>query len=185
MDDFFKVENATFSPNDKYFIKNITFRIAKKGQIVSLLGPSGVGKTSILRTIAGLDNLVDGEIWLDRKLISSKKINVQPEIRNISLAFQNNCLFPHMTLEKNIFIGNPKKINLEETRKLIKDFYLDKIIHKYPHEVSSGEAQRVALIRSLVSNPKLLLLDEPFSNLNIGLREELQVLLKKVIKKKK
>ncbi len=185
MKEFFKVDNVTFSPNQKYFIHNVSFKIFNKGDIISLLGPSGVGKTSILRTIAGLDELIDGEIWLDKELISSKKFNVEPEKRGVSLTFQNNCLFPHLNLKQNIMISKKNKLNINEVDHLIKKFYLEDIIDKFPHQVSSGEAQRVALIRSIVSDPKLLLLDEPFSNLNKGLREELQVLLKQILKEKK
>ena len=75
MKEFLKVDNVTFSPNQKYLIKNVSFKIFNKGDIISLLGPSGVGKTTILRTIAGLDTLIDGEIWLDKKLISSKNLD--------------------------------------------------------------------------------------------------------------
>ena len=185
MKEFFKVDNVTFSPNQKYLIKNVSFKIFNKGDIISLLGPSGVGKTTILRTIAGLDKLIDGEIWLDKKLISSKNLNIQPEKRDVSLTFQNNCLFPHMSLEQNIMISKEDELDVSEVNNLIKNFYLNDLRNKFPHEVSSGEAQRVALIRSIVSNPKLLLLDEPFSNLNKGLREELQVILKQILKKKK
>ena len=185
MSEFFKVDNGTFSPNKKYFINNVSFKIFNKGDIVSLLGPSGVGKTSILRTIAGLDKLIDGEIWLDKQLISSKNFNLQPEKRGVSLTFQNNCLFPHMNLKQNIMISKQGGLNINEVDHLIKNFYLKDMVDKFPHEVSSGEAQRAALIRSIVSNPKLLLLDEPFSNLNKGLREELQVLLKQILKEKK
>ncbi len=185
MTDFFNVVNATFSPNNNYYIKDVSFNIKKKGEIVTLLGPSGAGKTTILRTIAGLEKLINGEIWLDNKLISSKKIFVEPEKRKISLTFQNNCLFPHMNLKENILIGIQTKKSDREIFELIEKFYLNKILEKYPHEVSAGEAQRTALIRSLVNNPKLLLLDEPFSNLNKGLREELQEILRDIIKRKK
>mgnify|MGYP002793688902 CR=1 FL=1 len=166
MSEFFKVDNVTFSPNKKYFINNVSFKIFNKGDIISLLGPSGVGKTSILRTIAGLDKLIDGEIWLDRQLISSKNFNLQPEKRGVSLTFQNNCLFPHMNLKQNIMISKQGELNINEVDHLIKNFYLKDMVDKFPHEVSSGEAQRAALIRSIVSNPKLLLLDEPFGALD-------------------
>ena len=185
MTKIFQIVDATFSSSNKHSIDEINLSIERKGDIISLLGPSGVGKTTILRTIAGLEKLKKGEIWLNDKLLSSESYNVTPENRNISLAFQNNCLFPHLNLRENILIGIKKKYNEKEVNKLIEKFYLNTIIHKYPHEVSSGEAQRAALIRSIVSEPELLLLDEPFSNLNKGLREELQELLKTILKKKK
>ena len=178
MSEFFKVDNGTFSPNNKYFINNVSFKIFNKGDIISLLGPSGVGKTSILRTIAGLDKLIDGEIWLDKQLISSKNFNLQPEKRGVSLTFQNNCLFPHMNLKQNIMISKQGGLNINEVDHLIKNFYLKDMVDKFPHEVSSGEAQRAALIRSIVSNPKLLLLDEPLSALDPFLRIEMRSELK-------
>ena len=124
MKEFFKVDNVTFSPNQKYLIKNVSFKIFNKGDIISLLGPSGVGKTTILRTIAGLDKLIDGEIWLDKKLISSKNLNIQPEKRDVSLTFQNNCLFPHMSLEQNIMISKEDEIDVSEVNNLIKKLKL-------------------------------------------------------------
>jgi len=185
MTEIFKIVDATFSSSAKHSINEVNLSIARKGDIISLLGPSGVGKTTILRTIAGLEKLLKGEIWLNNKLISSETINIAPERRNISLAFQNNCLFPHLDLKSNILIGVKNKSKEKEINQLISNFYLTKLIYKYPHEVSSGEAQRAALIRSIVNEPELLLLDEPFSNLNKGLREELQEILKTILKKKK
>jgi len=183
---FFEVKNVTFSSSKCHKLLNINFNIESQGSILSILGPSGVGKTTILRTIAGLEKLEDGEIWLDNILISSKKEFVEPEERKIALSFQENSLFPHLNVFENLKLGrirqSKKKIKIDECIEL---FSLQTILKKYPHELSAGEAQRASLVRSLLSNPKLLLLDEPFSNVDIGLKEKLQVNLKKILEENK
>ena len=183
---FFEVKNVDFCAGGKTKVKNVSFSIKDKGDIICLLGPSGIGKTTILRTIAGLEKINNGSIKLNNKLISSKTKYTEPEERNISLAFQENSLFPHYNVEKNISIGaenknnKKKKINLKE---IIKFLNLTNILNKYPHEISAGEAQRASLARSLVSNPDLLLLDEPLSNVDQSFKEEIQVELKQLLKK--
>jgi len=183
---YFEVKNVDFCAGGKTKVKNVSFSIKDKGDIICLLGPSGIGKTTILRTIAGLEKINNGSIKLNNKLISSKDKNTEPEDRNISLAFQENSLFPHYNVEKNISIGaesknnKKKKISLKE---IIKFLNLNNILNKYPHEISAGEAQRASLARSLVSNPDLLLLDEPLSNVDQSFKEEIQVELKQLLKK--
>ena len=185
---YFEVKNVDFSAGGKTKVKNVSFSIKDKGDIICLLGPSGIGKTTILRTIAGLEKINNGSIKLNNKLISSKTKNTEPEERNISLAFQENSLFPHYNVEKNISIGaenknnKKKKINLKE---IIKFLNLANILKKYPHEISAGEAQRASLARSLVSNPDLLLLDEPLSNIDENFKEEIQVKLKQILNQNK
>ena len=102
---FFEVKNVDFNVGGKIKVRNVSFSIEKEGDIICLLGPSGIGKTTILRTIAGLENLKSGSIELNGKILSSEKVRVEPEDRNISLAFQENSLFPHYTVEKNILLG--------------------------------------------------------------------------------
>tara|TARA_E500000331_G_scaffold66869_1_gene61590 strand:- start:73 stop:1134 length:1062 start_codon:yes stop_codon:yes gene_type:complete len=183
---FFEVKNVDFSVGGKNKVKNVSFTIKKEGEVICLLGPSGIGKTTILRTIAGLEKIDNGSIELNNKTLSSKKINIEPENRNISLAFQENSLFPHYTIEKNILLGaernkekKEKKISLKEIINLLD---IAHILNKYPHQVSAGEAQRASLARSLVSEPDLLLLDEPLSNVDQSFKEEIQVRLKQLIK---
>ena len=183
---FFEVKNVDFRVGGKNKVNNVSFSIKKKGEVICLLGPSGIGKTTILRTIAGLEKIDNGSIELNNKTLSSKKMNVDPENRNISLAFQENSLFPHYTIEKNILLGaernkekKEKKISLNEIINLLD---ISHILNKYPHQVSAGEAQRASLARSLVSGPDLLLLDEPLSNVDQSFKEEIQVRLKQLIK---
>tara|TARA_B100000900_G_scaffold410751_1_gene429136 strand:+ start:312 stop:1388 length:1077 start_codon:yes stop_codon:yes gene_type:complete len=186
MKNFFEVQNVTFSSNKEHNLEGISFKIKKKGEICCLLGPSGVGKTTILRTIAGLENIKSGEIWMNSQLVSSINSSISPEKRRIALSFQDNCLFPHKNVIDNVIIGMRKESTkkfLYSPKELLKIFKLDKILYKFPHEISSGEAQRVSLVRSLISSPDLLLLDEPFSNIDQILKEELQKIIKDLLKK--
>ena len=161
---FLEINNVDFNVGGTTKVKNVSFSIQNEGDIICLLGPSGIGKTTILRTIAGLEKINNGTITINNKTISSKKIHIEPEDRNISLAFQENSLFPHYNVEKNILIGTEKKSKKKKKinpKEMINFLNLKKILNKYPHEISAGEAQRASLARSLVSNPDLLLLDEP------------------------
>jgi len=183
---YLEIKNVNFKAGGKNKVKNVSFNIENKGDIICLLGPSGVGKTTILRTIAGLEKIQSGTIKLKDNILSSAKSHVEPEDRNISLSFQENSLFPHYTIEKNIYLGterknlkNKKKIN---PKKIIKLLNIGKILDKFPHQISAGEAQRASLARSLVTQPDLLLLDEPLSNVDQSFKEEIQVQLKKILK---
>ena len=186
---FFEVENVDFNVGGKIKVKNVSFSIKNEGDVICLLGPSGIGKTTILRTVAGLEKIKSGSIILNGKTISSNKINIEPENRNISLAFQDNSLFPHYTVEKNILLGSErnkekkeKKISLDEIVDLLD---ISQIFSKYPHQISAGEAQRASLARSLLTQPDLLLLDEPLSNVDQSFKEEIQVRLKKILNRLK
>ena len=182
---FFEIKNVDFNVGGKTKVKNVSFSIENEGDVICLLGPSGIGKTTILRTIAGLEKIKKGSIKLNGKTISSEKDNVEPENRNVSLAFQDNSLFPHYTVEKNILLGSErnkekrkKKLTLKDIVDLLDIFH---ILNKYPHEISAGEAQRASLARSLITQPDLLLLDEPLSNVDQSFKEEIQVRLKKIL----
>ncbi len=186
---FFEVKNVDFNVGGKTKVKNVSFSIENEGDVICLLGPSGIGKTTILRTIAGLEKINEGSINLKNKTISSNEINIEPEDRNISLAFQDNSLFPHYTVEKNILLGaernkgkKEKNITLKEIVDLLDIFH---ILNKYPHQISAGEAQRASLARSLITQPDLLLLDEPLSNVDQSFKEEIQVRLKKILNRLK
>ena len=182
---YLEIKNVDFKIGGITKVKDVSFSIENEGEILCILGPSGIGKTTILRTIAGLEKIKKGSIKLNNTLISSKESNVEPEDRNISLAFQDNSLFPHYTVEENIKLGaernkgkKKQKVNFKEIIKLLD---ISKILNKYPHEVSAGEAQRASLARSLLTQPDLLLLDEPLSNVDQSFKEEIQVRLKKIL----
>ena len=186
---FFQIKNVDFNVGGKTKVKNVSFSIKNEGDIICLLGPSGIGKTTILRTIAGLERINNGTIELKGKTLSSSKINIEPEERNISLAFQENSLFPHYTVKKNILLGSErnkdKKHSQVNFKELIDLLDISQILNKYPHEISAGEAQRASLARSLLTQPDLLLLDEPLSNVDQSFKEEIQEKLKKILNNSK
>ena len=180
---YFEIDNVSFAAGGNNKVNNVSLSIENEGDIVCLLGPSGIGKTTILRTIAGLEKIKQGTIKLKGKTISSSNTHVEPENRNVALSFQENSLFPHYNIEKNINLGSDrvkddKKILSED---IINFLNLNKILNKFPHEISAGEAQRASLARSLVSQPDLLMLDEPLSNVDQSFKEEIQVELKQIL----
>ncbi|HTM07724.1 MAG TPA: ABC transporter ATP-binding protein [Verrucomicrobiae bacterium] len=158
--------------------------------ILSILGPSGCGKTTMLRCIAGLEVPDDGSIWIDDKIQTDikKGILVPPYSREIGFVFQNYALWPHMSVYQNVAFGlKLRKIPAADIRRRVLASLelvgLPKLEDRYPSQLSGGQQQRVALARSLAMEPRLILLDEPLSNLDAKLREEMRVELKKLIKK--
>ncbi len=147
------------------------------GTVVCLLGPSGCGKTTLLRLIAGFETPTAGELYIIKRLVSRPDLIVPPEKRHIGMVFQDYALFPHMTIAQNIQFGlfrwpsDWRRTRLAEMLRLVG---LDGMEKRYPHELSGGQQQRVALARALAPNPQLLLLDEPFSNLDVNLRQQLR-----------
>ncbi|MEZ2744812.1 ABC transporter ATP-binding protein [Halopseudomonas bauzanensis] len=155
----------------------------RAGDIGCLLGPSGCGKTTTLRSIAGFEPVSAGEIRLDGQVLSSPTHNVPPEQRRIGMVFQDYALFPHLTVAQNIAFGinkHPERQRIvAELLELVK---LGKLGQRYPHELSGGQQQRVALARALAPEPRLLLLDEPFSNLDGELRRRLSGEVRDILK---
>jgi iron(III) transport system ATP-binding protein len=180
-----EVTNIQCNYEDTVVIKDLTFRLLK-GDIACLLGPSGCGKSTILRSIAGFEQLVSGSIKLNEELIASPKKCLAPEKRKIGMVFQDYALFPHLTISQNIAFGLSKvrdKAKIEaQVAKLIKLVDLDGYQLSYPHELSGGQQQRVALARALAPEPDLLLLDEPFSNLDAELRNRLSIDVRNILK---
>lgn len=163
---------------------NLTFSI-DKGEFFSLIGPSGCGKTTILRLIAGLDRPDGGAITIGGKMVAGDHFWIPPESRGVGIVFQDYALFPHMTVYQNIAFGL-KDLAREETRVRIEEILsvtgLKGLEKRYPHELSGGQCQRVALARSLAPTPGVILLDEPFSNLDASLRDELRDETKRILK---
>ena len=151
-------------------IQNINLEIEKSDR-VAILGPSGCGKSTLLRLIAGLEKPNLGQITIDGTVVSTEKFVVPPEKRKIGLVVQEKALFPHLSVYDNISFGIKKNIDKKAiTDDLLELLKIDSLKNKYPHEISGGEQQRVALARSLAPNPKLLMLDEPFSALDKDLK---------------
>lgn len=156
------------------------------GKIACLLGPSGCGKTTLLRCIAGFEDIADGEITIHGVMVSRPGQRVAPEKRRIGMVFQDYALFPHLTVEENVAFGLGKKPHEDahlRVRQLLATVGLSGQGEKYPHELSGGQQQRVALARALAPRPELILLDEPFSNLDVGLRERLSVEVREILKR--
>jgi len=180
------VRNLSIQYQGNQVLKNFELELAQ-GEIFALLGDSGSGKSSALRFIAGLDEAHNGSIVLDEKLLSDNgQHQIPPEQRGIGMVFQDYALFPHMSVEKNIAFGintlskNEQKSRVTELLSLVD---LPNIEKKYPHQLSGGEQQRIALARALASNPKLLLLDESFSSLDQKHRETLANQVRDILKK--
>jgi len=155
------------------------------GTIACLLGPSGCGKTTLLRCIAGFEEIAAGEIRIDGRTVSRAGRRVPPEKRQIGMVFQDYALFPHLSVAANVgfgLAGLAARDRRQRVAELLATVGLGGQGSKYPHELSGGQQQRVALARALAPQPELLLLDEPFSNLDVGLRERLSLEVREILK---
>lgn len=158
----------------------------QQGQMGVLIGPSGCGKTTLLRAVAGLEPLTGGTIAMNGHTISSQTVHQPAENRRIGMVFQDYALFPHLTVEKNIGFGLSHWNAIERDARvqdLLNLVGLGSAARRYPHELSGGQQQRVALARALAPEPLLLLLDEPFSNLDVDLRERLAHELREILQR--
>ncbi|MBV6474849.1 MAG: Spermidine/putrescine import ATP-binding protein PotA [Rhodocyclaceae bacterium] len=156
-----------------------------QGAIGCLLGPSGCGKTTVLRAIAGFEPVQSGEIRIGGATVSSPSAHVPPEQRRIGMVFQDYALFPHLSVADNVAFGLQKSVAAARRARvdeLLATVGLAGAAAKYPHELSGGQQQRVALARALAPKPDLLLLDEPFSNLDVDLRERLSLEVRDILK---
>src|SRR4026209_57059 len=179
-----EVANLRHAYGDQVVVQGLSFALAR-GSISCLLGPSGCGKTPVLRCIAGFEAVQEGEIRLNGRLVSSPGAALPPEKRRIGMVFQDYALFPHLRIADNIAFGLHGSANGERAtrlRELAELVGLSDVLRKDPHEISGGQQQRVALARALAPRPELLLLDEPFSNLDVDLRERLSLEVREIIK---
>jgi iron(III) transport system ATP-binding protein len=165
-------------------LNNVTFDI-NKSELVCLVGPSGSGKTTLLRLIAGFEKLNSGEIRLNNKIISSSKTHIAVQKRNIGMVFQQPSLFSHLNVRQNIAFGL-HKYHKEEREEIVNDLLnlidLKKYENSYPHNLSGGQQQRVAIARSLAPRPEIILLDEPFANLDNKLRRQMALEIVEILK---
>jgi iron(III) transport system ATP-binding protein len=159
--------------------------VVREEEVVVLLGPSGSGKTTLLRLIAGFERPETGMIVIGETVVSSPEAFIPPEQRGVGMVFQDYALFPHLTVEENVGFGIPQKNGrrAERIRWFLDMIGLAPLRRRFPHELSGGEQQRVALARSLATQPRVLLLDEPFSNLDADLRPRLRVELKRILRR--
>ena len=152
------------------------------GEVLSVVGPSGCGKTTLLRIIAGLESPDEGSVFIDGVEVSSSSNNIPPNERNLSLIFQDLALWPHMSVKKHIEfvlrkVSSARNEIQTATQEILNKVELDGLQERYPHQLSGGERQKLAIARALASKPVYLLMDEPFSNIDPLLREELQELV--------
>ena len=171
------IQNAskTYPGGHRAALDGVTVQLAR-GDIGALIGPSGCGKTTLLRAVAGLERLQSGSVVLGDQTVSGPSVHVWPEARRVGMVFQDYALFPHLSVAKNIAFGlhhQPKAEVKNRVEQLLELVGLANKAQSMPHELSGGQQQRVALARALAPRPRLLLLDEPFSNLDVELRERL------------
>ena len=165
-------------------VRGVSFALARGG-IACILGPSGCGKTTVLRGIAGFEPVRAGEILIEGEVVSRAGYRLAPENRRIGMVFQDYALFPHLTVRENVRFGLrslPRRQSDDRVAELAALVGIGEALDKYPHELSGGQQQRAALARALAPRPELLLLDEPFSNLDVDLRERLSLEVREIIK---
>jgi len=184
---FLNIDNLSASyDRDSLIVSDVSFGL-DEGQLGCLLGPSGCGKTTVLRTISGFHPIRSGCIELAGKQLCNASTGLAPEQRNVGMVFQDHSLFPHLNIFDNVSFGlshlgkSEQKQNVDELLNLIG---MTDYANQYPHELSGGQNQRVALARAIAPRPKLLLMDEPFSNLDTELRETLGYEIRTLLKER-
>ncbi|MBH0045302.1 ABC transporter ATP-binding protein [Pseudoalteromonas sp. NZS11_1] len=178
------LQGVSYHYNGTKVIHNLDLTVGKD-EIVCLLGASGCGKTTTLKAIAGLIEAKQGSIFIDGKLVSDEQSFVSPEHRNIGMMFQDYALFPHLTVANNIAFGLSKMSKAQKQQRvdeMLKLVHLIGCAERFPHQLSGGQQQRVAIARALAYKPSLLLLDEPFSNIDTQVRFELIADIRRIIK---
>lgn len=177
---YLKIYDLSFQYDEHRLIDSFSCTL-EKGSITAILGSSGSGKSTLLRLISGLEKPAKGSMVLDGKVVFDSQHFTEAHMRQIGLVFQDYALFPHLTVRRNIeygVSGGSRKSKKEIVDRLLSMIELTEDAHKYPSECSGGMQQRIAIARALANKPKLLLLDEPFSNLDQQLKERMRVLMK-------
>ena len=167
-----ELRDITHSYGESLILDHVSLEL-DNGDIACVLGPSGCGKTTLLRCIAGFERLQGGSILIDGQTISSATEHVAAENRRIGMVFQDYALLPHLTVQKNVMFGLHDKSREDAQRiatTMLQQVRLAEYASRFPHELSGGQQQRVAIARALAPEPELLLMDEPFSNLDAGMR---------------
>ena len=157
----------------------------KEGEILGILGVSGIGKSSLLRIISGLEVPKEGEILFEGRLLNKNNLIIPPDKRGVGLVVQEKALFPHMSVLENVKFGikGPKSKKNDQANYFLRLLKAEKFKNSMPNKLSGGEQQRVAIARALAPQPKLILLDEPFSSLDMNLRAELRLETRELLKR--
>lgn len=166
-------------------VYDVSFKV-EKGEVLALLGPSGSGKTTLLRLIAGFEKPDQGKILLNGKEVSRPHHCLSPEKRGVGMVFQDYALFPHLTVEENVAFGLgrlSRALRKKRVQEVIDQVGLTPLTHRYPHELSGGQQQRAALARALAPNPIVLMLDEPFSNLDPDMRTQMRMEVASILRR--
>ena len=179
-----ELSHVSHSYGARTVLNDISFQLGD-GVIACLLGESGCGKTTALRCIAGFEQIADGQIAINGDVVSRPGHQMPPELRRIGMVFQDYALFPHLTVARNVAFGlhrEPQTGHAARVSELLDIVGLEAMAARYPHELSGGQQQRVALARALAPRPALMLLDEPFSNLDVEMRERLSIEVRDILK---
>jgi len=181
---YLEIKNLVKSYNiNVNVIKDLSFSV-NKGELISFVGESGSGKSTFLKCISGLEKINSGNIKLNNQTLNSKDVFVKPQNRKISYVFQDYPLFPHLNIKKNICFNLDKEY-YKNLQKIIKLTNLENLLERYPHEISGGEQQRACIARAIIREPDLLLLDEPFSNLDANIKFSIRDEICKIIRDSK
>lgn len=178
------VEHLSIEFDNKIVLRDVNFTL-NTGEIACLLGASGCGKTTILRCLSGFETPKSGKITLNGRILCDEHGQISAHKRQIGMVFQDYALFPHLTVAQNVGFGLSTLNHAEKNARIDELLALVNLSghrHRYPHELSGGQQQRVALVRALAPRPNLILLDEPFSNLDIELRTSLSKEVRKLLK---
>lgn len=184
MSDLLEIHQLSVQLQNKVILSDVELSL-QAGEILGLVGPSGCGKTTLLNVIAGFIEPCSGQLTIGNEIKVSADNMIAPEHRNIGMIFQGYALFPHLTVDANICFGIDKLSKREQASRinpLLDLLKLEDLTQRYPHELSGGQQQRVAIARALAPQPKLLLLDEPFSNIDARLRNELMIEIRQLLK---
>ena len=189
MKEFLSIKNIDLSFHKKdlkiSILRGLNLQV-KAGDFIAITGVSGSGKTSLLRAICGLESPSNGEIILDNLILFNNEISLPTEKRNIGLVVQEKVLFPHLNVKENIEFGiSNKKDKKQLSTEMMERLKIINLAEKYPHELSGGESQRVALARSIVVKPKLLMFDEPFTGLDKELKIKIYPEIKSILQESK
>ncbi len=180
-DPVISLDDVTVRYGDVAAIEGFTLEI-DEGSLVALVGPSGCGKTTALRAIAGFEQPTAGTVTIRGEVVSGRHVMVAPELRNVGMVFQEYALFPHISVAENVGYGVRGSNRVRRVKEVLELVGLDALGDRFPHELSGGEQQRTALARALAPEPEVVLLDEPFSNLDAPQRERMRRELRKILK---